>query len=425
MDLREALGVLSKASPFAVATANELAETELDELKKCLYVKTDIEVAFEKKLLSLKSDEIIFLCGSSGDGKSEILTKYKNEHERYAHFHLDATHSFEPKRNAIDTLNDIFTQYSDNPRALVVGINIDMLGNYARGEDASHWDTKKAINSFLDGEAVDSRYTFLDFESFPKFIIKDGKVSSPFFSCLLDNVVKDDKENKFREYFNKSLSEPKERILTSNYLMLRNPHVQSVVIELLLNARIRKDQFVTARMLLDFIYCILTGPEYLFDNLFNGGDNELLEVLSDFDPGVIRNQKLDLFVLHRTLELEDSDFQKFEALVSDKFNIPKSLSQQSIVRLFYLLKDDNTLDNSYHINFKGSFNEAPLQKYKEVWGAHNCCCGESVDEKWLNDFYSEIVLKAINKYANRSAPYLSKNEFYLSSHGSCDLLGLA
>ncbi len=78
MNLREALSVLSKSSPYAVATASELDNSEFDQLKRCLYVETDIERAFKKKLESIKSDEVIFLCGSSGDGKSEILTKYRN-----------------------------------------------------------------------------------------------------------------------------------------------------------------------------------------------------------------------------------------------------------------------------------------------------------------------------------------------------------
>ncbi len=421
MDLREALSVLSKSSPYAVATESELAGTEFDELKKCLYVETDIEKEFRAKLEDIKSNEIIFLCGSSGDGKSEILTKYKKQYDQYVNFHLDATHSFEPDMSAIDTLDDVFAKHTEGGRALVIGINIGMLGNYEREGSDSHIVIKQAIAAFLKHETVeDSRYTFLDFESFPKFTIKDGRVSSPFFSKLLDNVVKDDSSNKFRDYFNKAYGNSQEAILCSNYLMLRNRSVQNVVVELLLNARIRKDQFVTARMLLDFIHSILTGPNYLFDNLFNGGDNELLEVLADFDPSVIRNHKLDLFILHRTLGLQDDDYHAFQSEVKEKFGISTNTSPQSTVRLFYMLKECD-VGKGYHRSFKDSFNERPLATYKQVWEAHRCYEGDSADKKWLREFYSDIVLKAINKYANRNAPYLSKDEFYLSSHGNCDL----
>ena len=420
MDLKKALSVLSKSSPYAVATASELADTEFDELKKCLYVETEIEKSFKEKLANIKSNQIIFLCGSSGDGKSEILTRYKKQHEQYVDFHLDATHSFDPKMSAIDTLNSVFTAHANSSRPLVVGINIGMLGNYEREGSDEHRAIKQAIKEFFKSGDSDGLYTFLSFESFPKFRIIDGRVSSPFFSQLLDNVVKDDKANKFRDYFNKADADKYDPMLVANYKMLRNKHIQKVVVELLLNARIRKDQFVTARMLLDFIYCILTEPHYLFDNLFNGGDNELLGVLADFDPCVIRNYKIDLFILHRTLELEDAAFLAFRDEVSASFGVTNKLSPASIIRLFYLLKECS-FDTNYHFAFKNSFNEKALLKYKEIWGAHKSYSGDSAEKKELRGFYSDVVLKAVHKYANRNAPYLDKDQFYLSSHGDCDL----
>lgn len=422
LDLREALSVLSKSSPYAVATESDLKNAEFDELKKRLYVETDIEMAFKAKLAEIKSSEIVFLCGSSGDGKSEILTRYKKRNEQYVDFHLDATHSFEPKMSAVETLDGVFTAHANSSRALVVGINIGMLGNYEREGSVEHEPIKQAINAFLKHTTTDRNYTFLDFESFPKFTIEAGRVSSPFFSKLLDNVVKDDSGNQFRDYFNRACANKPDSKLVANYTMLRNRHIQKVIIELLLTARIRKDQFVTARMLLDFIHCILTGPGYLFDNLFAGGDNELLDVLADFDPSVIRNHKLDLFILHRILDLQDRSYNAFLSEVGDKYGLTRTsqISPQSIVRFFYLLKE-SSLENDYHLDYKDSFNERALKKYKEAWDAHNHYSGDSEDKKWLRDFYSKVVLNAINKYANRNAPYLSKDEFYLSSHGGCDL----
>jgi DNA phosphorothioation-dependent restriction protein DptF len=420
MDLRKALSVLSKSSPYAVATASALADTEFDELKKCLYVETEIEGAFKEKLAKIKPGQIIFLCGSSGDGKSEILTKYKKQYQQYVDFHLDATHSFGPKMSAIETLNNVFTQHAGSARALVVGINIGMLGNYEREGSDAHRAIKQAIKEFFKSGDSDGLYTFLSFESFPKFSIIDGRVSSPFFSHLLDNVVKDDRGNKFRDYFNKADADKHDPILVANYKMLRNRHIQKVIVELLLNARIRKDQFVTARMLLDFIYNILTERNYLFDNLFNGGDNELLSVLADFDPSVIRNYKIDLFILHRTLELEDETLSAFRDEVSASFGVSNKLSPASTIRLFFLLKD-HSFDTNYHFAFKNSFNEKALLKYKEIWEAHKSYSGDSAEKKELRDFYTDVVLRAVHKYANRNAPYLDKDQFYLSSHGDCDL----
>ncbi|WP_068751002.1 DNA phosphorothioation-dependent restriction protein DptF, partial [Oleiphilus sp. HI0123] len=332
----------------------------------------------------------------------------------------DATHSFEPKKTAIDTLNELFSRHLTSDKALVVGINIGMLANFEREGDDAHSRVKKAINAYLNNEKDSTEYTFLDFESFPKFQILDGEVQSEFFKTLLDKVVRDDSRNHFRDLYNECHASGKDKKLAANFLLLRDSRIQKVVIELLLSARIRKDQFITTRMLLDFIYCILTGPGYLFDNLFNGGDNELLGALAEFDPSLIRNRQLDLFVLHRSLEFEDAGYRLFIEEVKSKYGVSKSQSPPSMIRFFYLLKY-TSLDNNYHFAFKKSFNEESQLLYRNIWEKHKNYAGNSEDKKVLRTFYDDVIFAAINKHANRNAPYLSKDEFYISSHGGCDL----
>lgn len=72
--LRKALGVLAKSSPFSVKTTSDRPRDVYDDLKEYLYVKPDIELDFEHVLSSLRPGDCVFLCGSSGDGKSEILS---------------------------------------------------------------------------------------------------------------------------------------------------------------------------------------------------------------------------------------------------------------------------------------------------------------------------------------------------------------
>jgi DNA phosphorothioation-dependent restriction protein DptF len=420
MHLKKALGMLSKSSPYAVSTISDEIDPELEKVKKYLYVETAIERAFKKKLDTIKTHEIIFLCGSSGDGKSEILTRYNREYEGRVDFHLDATHSFEPNMTAVETLDNIFTQSSTSNKALVVGINIGMLGNYEREGSDEHSEIKSAIQSFLDGNRNEEKYSFIDFESFPKFEMLDGEVKSEFFSTLLENIVKDDSRNPFQEHINRAISSGTDELLISNLLLLREKSVRNTVIELLLSARIRKDQFITTRMLLDFIYSILTGPGYLFDNIFGGGENELLKVIADFDPSIIRNKELDLFVIHRTLDFYDAQYEDYLNELGSRFKILGPIKPQSMIRCFFLLKN-TLLDNKYNCDFKGSFNEKSLSLYKEVWSQHKNYNGSNEHKALLRHFYNDVVLASINKYANRNAPYLTKDEFYISSHGECDL----
>tara|TARA_B100001063_G_C16519406_1_gene430883 strand:+ start:230 stop:565 length:336 start_codon:yes stop_codon:yes gene_type:complete len=95
ISLRQALAVLSKSSPQAVTTDTELDNSELDALKKCIYVATDLEAYFRTRIdqLKAKGSGVLLLYGSSGDGKSEILTKYKKEYSQYNDFLSDAAYS--------------------------------------------------------------------------------------------------------------------------------------------------------------------------------------------------------------------------------------------------------------------------------------------------------------------------------------------
>lgn len=421
--LRQALSVLSKSSPYAVTTDTELDNSELDALKKCIYVETDVEVYFRKCLnqLKAKGSGVLFLCGSSGDGKSEILTKYKKEYSQYVDFHLDATHSFSAKTSAIQTLDQTFSHAKEAQRPLVVGINIGMLGNYERDGSDIHSNLKLDIKEFLDKNTnLELKNTsFISFESFPKFEIDKEQIKAEFFSTLLNRVIRDDQKNNFTKYYNEALHSGKDKRLVENFTILRDRHIQKEIINLLLIARIKKDQFITARMLLDFIYCILTGPELLFDNVFNGGDNEILNSISDFDPSLIRNRFLDQFLLHNDLGLLGDEYSECINEISHKYSISNNdfkASGRSLIRMFYLLRRVK-LESAYSNKFNESFADEGMTLYRELWAAHKEFDGDKEKKRELKRYYENTIKPAIRLYVNRNKPELPKTEYFLSSHG--------
>ncbi len=423
LTLRQALSVLSKSSPYAVTTEAELQNTELDALKKGIYVETDVEIYFRDRLSDLKAQGrgILFLCGSSGDGKSEILTKYKKEYSQYIDFHLDATHSFSAKTSAIQTLDDTFDNAKETGRPLVVGINIGMLGNYERDGSVDHENIKAKIKNFLDqNRNTNSEVaSFISFESFPKFKMDHEQIKAEFFSALLDRVVRDDQNNKFTEYFNKAVHDNNDARLVENFSLLRDRFVQKEIINLLLAARIKKDQFITARMLLDFIYCILTGSELIFDNLFEGGDNELLLAISEFDPSLIRNKFLDKFVLYHDLDLLDSNYKDCISEIISKYKLRGdvySCTGRSLIRMFYLLRKVD-LSSGYSVEFGKSFEDKGMSLYREMWVSHKEFDGDREKKKNLKRYYENTIKPAIRLYINRNQPALPKTEYFLSSHG--------
>ncbi|MCA7608444.1 DNA phosphorothioation-dependent restriction protein DptF [Escherichia coli] len=429
--LRKALGVLAKSSSFSVTTVTHRQKDEFDQLKEQLFVKQEIETELQRYLDVAKPGEIIFLCGSSGDGKSEILTRCKSNprYQQRFSFHLDATHSFAPRQSAIDALNDLFSNHHQYSSPLLIGINTGMLANFAREGAECHLAIRTAIDSFLSADQEESRpyrsghCSFFDFEHYPKFQFNEKKQYSSFIKTLLDNLTRNDDSNLFQFIFRHDETVNPELKEVANYKLLCLPGVQDVLITQLFKARLIKDQFVTTRTLLDFLHHLLMGPGYLFDNLFTGAENDLIKKVSDFDPARLHTYEIDQFILRYELGLVDPELDDFLAALAplhirfDRQCVNPG-DAASLIRLFWLLQDES-LGNNYHQKFSVFFNESLFEYYSEIWHLHKNYIADSEQKKALNRFYTSELIAGIQRYANRKAPELSmqKEEFFLGEYG--------
>ncbi len=429
--LRKALGVLAKSSSFSVTTVTHRQKDEFDQLKEQLFVKQEIETELQRYLDVAKPGEIIFLCGSSGDGKSEILTRCKSNprYQQRFSFHLDATHSFAPRQSAIDALNDLFSNHHQYSSPLLIGINTGMLANFAREGAECHLAIRTAIDSFLSADQEESRpyrsghCSFFDFEHYPKFQFNEKKQYSSFIKTLLDNLTRNDDSNLFQFIFRHDETVNPELKEVANYKLLCLPGVQDVLITQLFKARLIKDQFVTTRTLLDFLHHLLMGPGYLFDNLFTGAENDLIKKVSDFDPARLHTYEIDQFILRYELGLVDPELDDFLAALAplhirfDRQCVNPG-DAASLIRLFWLLQDES-LGNNYHQKFSVFFNESLFEHYSEIWHLHKNYIADSEQKKALNRFYTSELISGIQRYANRKAPELSmqKEEFFLGEYG--------
>ncbi|MDO4687464.1 MAG: DNA phosphorothioation-dependent restriction protein DptF [Plesiomonas sp.] len=425
ISLRKALGVLAKSSSFSVKTTGNRKPDVYDDLKEYLYIKPEIEFEFEKFLSNLKQGECVFLCGSSGDGKSELLSRnYEKYSNRYT-FHLDATHSFSPHQSAIDALNEVFDLSGEVHPPLVIGINIGMLANFAKEGAERHKHLRNVIDKYLDkGESFQGIYSFFDFESYPKFRISEAdNCYSTFMRKLLQRLTKECDENLFHIIALSDESRNTDRRITTNFRLLANDGVQDVIISALFKTRLFRGQFITTRALLDLVHQILVGDGYLFDNLFCGQRNELSVRLSDFDPALTHTKNIDQFILRYELNLPDQEFDLFLDEIKKigiELNHSNEMSGQaaSLIRLFYLLKNSE-LGNNYHHRFHADFEEQLLERYTKVWLQHNQYRGSTEIQLALRNFYVKELIPAILVYANRNAPVLSKREFSLGQIGQC------
>lgn len=421
--LRKALGVLAKSSSFSVKTTTERPRDIYDDLKDYLYIKSSIECDFEGVLSSLQPGECVFLCGSSGDGKSEILARSYERYKQSYDFHLDATHSFSPHQSAIETLDELFDKRAEDNRPLVVGINIGMLANYAKEGNEKHSELRTVIEQFLsEGFRSKGPFRFLDFEAYPKFRFNDESACySGFVRQLLQRLTEPCDENPFHEIATKDELRQQDERLTANFRLLGNLTVQDAIITTLFKTRLIKDQFITTRALLDFLHQLLTGEHYLYDNLFLGGSNELSQKMVDFDPALIHTQSIDQFILRYELSLPDPELDEFMAELNQlgiRYDGSRSGQAASMLRLFYLLKKCD-IGNNYHHQFSSDFEEQLLEHYASVWLMHGEYDGTAEKQGALRNFYMKELIPAIFTYANRHANELGKRELFLGQFGRC------
>jgi DNA phosphorothioation-dependent restriction protein DptF len=424
---RDALSVLSKSSPFSVKTMSTRAPDGFDALKEWLYIQQDIEKDLRARLARAQPGDMIFLCGSSGDGKSEILTRIYHEFRDTVTFHLDATHSFQPNQSAIEALDQVFHDAVANQRILVVGINIGMIGNYVQEGHPDLRPVRDAMRAFLEDVNAPAPYYFFNFEDYPKFKMEKGAPVAPFAKDIMRRLTDARPENPFYAAFTGGEVRQSEPLLFANFRLLMLEGVQDTIVANIAKARLAKDQFVTARGLLDLLYHLLSGPGYLFDNLFNGGDNELAARIADFDPALLRTRELDQLVLRYELGLPEQERDAFLAELRTwniRFDVDRQPTAASFVRLLYTLQRE-PVGNNYHHRFADEFADQVMVDYAGVWKMHAHFDGGTEARTALRKFYTSVLTAGIFRYANRNAPELGKGELLLGEFHGVKIAGLA
>lgn len=407
MNFQDLVGTLARSSAKAVSTLKK-SSAEIEQLRSYLYVETEIEKQFLEALEStLSPNRILFLCGSSGDGKSEILRRHYDKFSKKYRFHLDATHSFKPDQSAVDALNQLFDEHKKSDKPLVVGINIGMMFNFQNAGADRHVEIKDAIGRFINGERAFSVYHFLSFEDYPKFSLKEDKVGSEFISEILARVTAKKNENPlYLAYLNDEKNH--QRIEFQNYRILQEESVQKIIVKTLLHARLRYDQFFSVRAILDFIHNLISGGSIFFDNLFASSAGGLSESLSKLDPCLRRSQKIDEFIVRCSLGIGDEEFEDFKVQYQNRYGA-KEMLPSSWMRAFYVLQGVD-LGNNYHKRFSFDFEDVLLEDYINIWQLHHSLS----EKKRLREFYNKTLIASLTKFANRLVQNLIGDGFYLA-----------
>jgi len=410
LNLEEIIKKLSKSSPEAVNTLN----SSNDHIVEYLHIETDIEKKYLEILQGNKNNKcLVFLCGSSGDGKSAIINRYIKDYQKYYNFHVDATHSFKPNQTAIEALIESFQKYKNSDKSLVIGINIGIMLNFIDNQIKDLIEIQQSIKTFLESKQSSKSCYFINFEDYSKFKFEDNKIKAPFIKKLLEKLTLESNENPFYKAFSEDKKKNNTSISHQNYKLLSNKSIQDSIINLLIQSNLKYDQFLTVRSLLDFIYVLLKGPKLLINQIFENDSNEIIKNIKKDDPILNRSFIIDKFILERKSSKSDDKLDEF---IND-FNrlcektILDSICPFTLIRTFYLFKDLN-ISNNFHKDFIEYFNNHSLHDFIELLSIHKRY--KNNHKKRVKQFYEDAV-SSIYIYINKNFPDLVKKNFVVLS----------
>lgn len=408
------LNRLKASSKEAIENADNFSA-----FKEYSHVNRPISKDLEKILDENQNKEhgnLVLLCGNVGDGKSHLLAYLnKNKPELVQGYKIfnDATESFSPDKDALATLEELLSGFSDQKiesyrNNIILAINMGVLHNFITREHEhySYNRLKEFINeSQLFTPKIQPKYTkghfsILSFGDYNSYELTEKGAVSSFYSELLRKIVKPSDNNPFYLALQEDKKNKVHTIIHDNYRLLQNEVVQESIIQLVIQSIIIDKHVISARAFLNLIADILipnnyNSKEYLsdLDNLeqtlpnllFNRGERSvLLNSISKLDPLHRRSERTDQLIIElNTL----SNWEKvIKNNIQDKVAIKwlrpflnteeETLSgysfelfYETFVRLLYLLNKkfaDGLIEDSYkdYINYLYHFNKVNKDEIK-------------------------------------------------------------
>ena len=338
--LIQELSKLKESSKEAVEGLNVFSN-----FKTYMHVNRDVQDELQEIILSSDKEEsaqLILVCGSVGDGKSHIISYFKNRYpNEMSHFtlHNDATESLEPNKTSMDTLNDVLDNFSDEKietsnEKLILAINLGTLNNFIDSEYGKRFTVlQKYVESkkILEKSIIENRFDsasniqFINFSDYNLYTLKDGKVQSKYIKELINKITNPSEVNDFYNSYKENCSTCKNKDkcpIKANYELISEDNVQNAIVDLLVQCIIKKKIIISTRALLNFMYDLIIARSYIdvnspmFKDKIAKLKNEeyinsltpniifdhkelsfIFNALSTLDPLNVRNEKVDDFII--------------------------------------------------------------------------------------------------------------------------------
>ena len=338
--LIQELSKLKESSKEAVEGLNAFSK-----FKTYMHVNRDVQDELQQIILEADQEnraQLILVCGSVGDGKSHIISYFKNKYpDVMSNFtlHNDATESLEPNKTSMDTLNDVLDNFSDekietSSEKLILAINLGTLNNFIDSDYGKRFtklqkyvESKKILEKSIVENKFDSssNIQFINFSDYNLYTLKDGKVQSKYIKELINKITNPSEINDFYNSYkeNCSICKNKDKCpIKANYELISEDNVQNAIVDLLVQCIIKKKIIISTRALLNFMYDLIIARSYIdvnspmFKDKIGKLKNEeyinsltpniifdhkelsfIFNALSNLDPLNVRNEKVDDFII--------------------------------------------------------------------------------------------------------------------------------
>ena len=272
--------------------------TSFSEFKNYMHVKRNVQdelFNIIEKSSKSNSSKLILVCGGVGDGKSDIISYFKNNYPDIIsefEIHNDATESFEPGKTSIDTLNDVLKDFNDDNilhsnKKLILAINLGALSNFI---DSKYQENFKNLKQYVEDKKIldvdisdnsyeeESNFQFINFSDYHIYSLTEEKAKSQYVEDIINKIVQDDERNIFKNSYKSNCQNCDINYkcpIKINYEMLMKESVKEKLIDVLIECVVKDKLIVSTRSLLNFIYDFIVNTE--LDNK----NNEELKVYID------------------------------------------------------------------------------------------------------------------------------------------------
>ena len=264
--------------------------TNFSEFKKYMHVKRNVQDELFNiidKSSKSNNSKLILVCGGVGDGKSHIISYFKNNYpDMMSEFeiHNDATESFEPGKTSIDTLNDVLKDFNDEKilhsnKKFILAINLGALSNFI---DSKYKDNFKNLKQYVENKKIldvdisdnsyeeESNFQFINFSDYHIYSLTEEKAKSQYVEEIINKITKDDERNVFKNSYKSNCINCDINYkcpIKINYEMLMKESVKEKLIDVLIESVVKDKLIISTRSLLNFIYDFIVNTE--LDNKSN------------------------------------------------------------------------------------------------------------------------------------------------------------